>query len=170
MVLKTFETAQIKEYFEMVGRITIQFSVVEMQGMELLAVLINNSYRETGYFIADEYDRKSAQKFSLIKKIIKEEAHLGYIEDEIKADFIETLNKLDVLRIKRNEIIHSVIIFDKKDDDQIFSKTLKFNRKKKILEKTKQTTINDLSDLHWELIAIESNLSEFYKHLTLNVL
>jgi hypothetical protein len=161
---------QVKQYFEFVGRITVEFSVLELLAMELLAVLINNSNRDIAYFMANEYDKKPAQKFELLERIINKEIHTGYIEDEIRNNFLKVLKKVSSKRLLRNKIIHSMIIFNKTDDENIYSETLEFNIKRRILERKKGYNIKDLSELFTDLLDLQYEFNKFYEHVTTYVL
>lgn len=80
-----------------------------------------------------------------------------------KKEFIQLIEELDELRMKRNVIVHSLVLTNMKDDNNhMFHNYLKI--KGSIINKTTEFNTSDLEDIHSEIIRINNSIYELHYH------
>ena len=156
---------QVKAYFEWIGRITVEFSVVETMGLEFLAALVNKNNSDVGYFVAFEYDKKTFQKFDLIARLIK----LPYYKKRFGEDMVKAvgvvLKDFEKARKLRNDLIHKLLVFTKDSSNNVEAIPIKFSKVTKQLVSEDKFTIEMLGGLFMDIVKIQVDFTDIFNML-----
>lgn len=134
-----------KEFYQLIGRITCSLGRIDFL-LSNIAVDLKLAATYPEFYALTSIDKKI--------KALKGKAEHSFAESVTKQKFIDLMNEIDSLRIRRNSVVHSIIL----QNDNEF---LLYNFKKKgseIIHDVKEFTSDEIRELDSNFIKAHNKL------------